>query len=221
MQERKERKVNKDPYKVLGVSPGASDEEITKAYRRLAKKYHPDLNPGDSAAAEKMAEINAAYDKLKNGYTPEDESHSDPFGGFYRTASYNTYGQTGDDASRMSSVRVLISNRMFRQALSLLSTISTRDARWYYYSAVANFGAGNRMIALEHARIAHEKEPYNEDYAQLFEKLSEAGNTYYTASTSYGRPNRRLSSMCTWCCIAHFICSVFNFPHCPVYFCCC
>ena len=49
-----------DPYKVLGVSPGASDEEIKKAYRELTKKYHPDLNPGDPHAAEKMNEITAA-----------------------------------------------------------------------------------------------------------------------------------------------------------------
>ena len=54
-----------DPYKVLGVSPDASDEEIKKAYRRLAKKYHPDLNPGDKAAAQKMQEINAAYEQIK------------------------------------------------------------------------------------------------------------------------------------------------------------
>ena len=50
-----------DPYKVLGISPDASDEEIKKAYRRLAKKYHPDLNPGDAEAARKMKEVNAAY----------------------------------------------------------------------------------------------------------------------------------------------------------------
>ena len=56
-----------DPYKVLGVSPGASDEEVKKAYRELTKKYHPDLNPGDPTAAEKMNEINAAYDQIKNG----------------------------------------------------------------------------------------------------------------------------------------------------------
>ena len=43
-----------DPYKVLGVSPGATDEEITKAYRRLAKKYHPDLNPGDAGAQARI-----------------------------------------------------------------------------------------------------------------------------------------------------------------------
>ena len=56
-----------DPYKVLGVAPDASDEEIKKAYRELTKKYHPDLNPGDEAAAEKMNEINTAYDQIKNG----------------------------------------------------------------------------------------------------------------------------------------------------------
>ena len=58
-----------DPYQVLGVSPNASEDEIRQAYRRLAKKYHPDLNPGDKTAAQKMNEINAAYDAIKNPQT--------------------------------------------------------------------------------------------------------------------------------------------------------
>ena len=55
-----------DPYQVLGVQPGASEDDIRQAYRRLAKQYHPDLNPGDETAARKMNEINQAYDQLKN-----------------------------------------------------------------------------------------------------------------------------------------------------------
>ena len=57
----------KDPYEVLGLQAGASEEEVTRAYRKLAKKYHPDLNPDDPVAAQKMSEVNEAYDRIKRG----------------------------------------------------------------------------------------------------------------------------------------------------------
>ena len=55
-----------DPHKVLGVSPDASQDEIKKAYRQMAKKYHPDLHPNDQGAAKRMNDINEAYDMLMN-----------------------------------------------------------------------------------------------------------------------------------------------------------
>jgi len=55
----------RDPYEVLGVSRDASPQEIQKKYRKLAMEYHPDKNPGDEVAAEKMKEVNAAYAEIK------------------------------------------------------------------------------------------------------------------------------------------------------------
>lgn len=83
-----------DPYRVLGLTPGASKDEVTKAYRKLAKKYHPDLNPGDEQAAKKMAEVNAAYDAIINGTPYGPRARQNPYAQNTTTSSYGG-GQQG------------------------------------------------------------------------------------------------------------------------------
>lgn len=106
--------MNLDPYTILGVAHDASDETVTKAYKQLAKKYHPDLNPENQDAAEKMSEINAAYDLIKSGKANDvyrnahgtnvnnprptyQSSTYDPFAGSYRQTGSSTNSFEGFD----------------------------------------------------------------------------------------------------------------------------
>lgn len=90
---------NKDPYVILGVSKGATDDEIKSAYRRLTKQYHPDLHPNDPSCTEKMSEINAAYDQIKDADARrryEDSQNIHPGYGYgYGSSSYGSYGSYG------------------------------------------------------------------------------------------------------------------------------
>lgn len=179
-----------DPYKVLGVSPDASDEEIKRAYRRLAKQYHPDRNPGDAVAAQKMQQINAAYEQIKNPEKAQPTGYGygyDPYGGYSSQSSHSS----GSDYQQAAYQYIRFGR--YREALNALGNCTQRDARWYYLSALANNGLGNQVTALEHIRRAVSLEPDNQEYLYTLEQIEHGGRAYRQQAGSYRSYNMRWS----------------------------
>ena len=214
----------RDPYEVLGVSRSASEDEINKAYRRLAKKYHPDLNPDDPKASEKMKELNTAYDAIKNGTASayqQDTSggYGNPYSnGPFNYGPFNFYDFTGfnqrqqqyqQSYSDLDSARIYINNGAYNEALHVLSGIEVRTAEWYYLSALANYYLNNRVTALEHAQKACQYDPDNSEYKTLLNHIRSGRRAYSTRSTSYGRP-ASLQKICISYFIIQLLCSIFG-----------
>lgn len=183
-----------DPYKVLGVSRDAGEKEIKDAYSKLAKKYHPDLNPGDKVAEQKMKEINAAYDMIKNANTTGTYNNTEysntgynPFEAFYGRYA-NQGSSSSEESNELRAALNYINTRHYKEALNALSGVNeyARGAKWYYLSAYANYGLRNTVTALEHAKKAVELEPDNVEYRMLLNNLQGGGFTYNTARNSGG-----------------------------------
>ena len=200
-----------DPYKVLGLGPDASDEDVKRAYRRLAKKYHPDLNPGDQEAARKMQEVNAAYEQIKNpekfrqqsagGYGNGYGGYYDPFGGYRQQQAYGN--SQSCDQYQQAAYQYIRFGR-FQEALNALQSSSERNARWYYLSALANDGLGNQVTALEHIRRAVSMDPDNLEYQQVLSQM-EYGGTVYRRQAGNFRGFTMGGDPCTNLCLCYLM----------------
>ena len=209
-----------DPYQILGVSKEASDDEIKHAYRQLAKKYHPDMNPNDNVAAQKMNEVNAAYDQIKNppkvtqqsayGQSSSGGAYGDPFAAWNEAQRRAQDQYRQNTSSEMQAALHFIQLRHFTDAINALSGIkdADRDAHWYYVSAIANSGASNRMIALDHAQKAVQMEPANSQYRQVLEQLQKNGKVYQQSQQSYGVSSMNCGKLCVSLCLCFNCCPV-------------
>ena len=188
-----------DPYEVLGLSRGASDDEIRAAYRELVKKYHPDKyqgNPLADLAQEKLQEINEAYDLLtKNKGSGSYSSGSSSSSGSYTYGSYGNQGSSsyGSYSSSYSSnsplynqIRSAINRNDLYTADNLLSKSTSRDAEWYFLSSIVAFRKGQSADALRNIQTAMSMEPNNPEYKTVYSQMTSAGSLYRGVSNTRG-----------------------------------
>mgnify|MGYP003299473565 CR=1 FL=1 len=206
-----------DPYEVLGLKRGASDEEIKKAYRTMSRKYHPDANvnnPNAAQAEEKFKQVQAAYEQImrekEQGYSGYGSTNG--YGGY--GSSYGGYqqrrsaGQSDESASYLNAAMNYIRAGRYNEALNVLSNIKQKGAQWYYVSAIANNGLGNNVVALEHARRAVELEPNRMEYQMLLQQLQGGGSWYDQMSSPYGGMTVMGNDLCCRLCLLNMFCNM-------------
>lgn len=175
----------RDPYAVLGIPPTATEEEIKAAYRKLARRYHPDHFAGDKEAArkaeEKMKEINEAYDLL---------TRKGAFG----------------SSNGFADIRQKINGGLFAEAeLQLDRTpAAARTAEWHYLKSIVLMRRGWQNDAMREIEIACMMEPGNLEYARAREvmhgRFSAFGNAYGQGrSTRYDQGPYRQVGGCSSC----------------------
>lgn len=203
-----------DPYRVLGVTRDASTDEIKKAYRTLSRKYHPDANinnPNKDQAEEMFKQIQQAYKQIMDEREGKTSSYGGQgYGGFGygQSSRQDTYGSSEEEVE-MRAAANFINNRMFREAMNVLNQIAGRSAQWYYLHAVANYGMGNNINAVQDARQAVDMEPDNFQYRQLLMQLQGGGQWYASMGEGYGfdRSNTGFGSFCCQCLAINALCN--------------
>lgn len=187
-----------DPYAVLGVSKNATDDEIKKAYRELARKYHPDNyadNPLSDLAHEKMQEINEAYDAIINA----------------RRSGGSSKGGYNAGGGEFAHIRQLVFSGRLEEAQELLDgvPVAQRSAEWYFLNGSVLYKRGWFEGAYSSFSNACRMDPNNAEYREAFNRISrQSGRQYSPYSSSSNMGGCVSCDPCTTLCVADCCCEM-------------
>lgn len=186
-----------DPYKVLGVTPDTSDDDVKRAYRELARKYHPDNyvnNPLADLAEARMKEINEAYDQImsaRNGNGSTSSGQHGGYGGGQSSSSNPVYGQ----------IRNAINAGNLAMAEELLQRSPGRDAEWYFLMGSVYYKKGWFDEAARSFTQACNMDPSNPEYRNALNMLNMGGGYGgYRPMESANMCDCCMQLMCLNCC---------------------
>ena len=204
----------RDPHQVLGVPSTATDEEVKKAYRDLARKYHPDNyhdNPLADLAQERMKEINEAYEAVQSQRkAARAGGYSGGYGGYQ--AGYQSGYQSG--GSRYQRIRMAISQGNLNLAEELLNAMADHDAEWSFLKGAICYRRGWLDEARRYYQNAVNMDPDNQEYQRALD-IAEGRSTAYRPE---GYDNVTTGTCgngdCLRLCGATLCCNAFGVPIC-------
>ena len=187
-----------NPYKVLGVSENASQEEIRKAYLELVKKYHPDKYTDSDLkdlANEKLKEVNEAYDFLT-----KNKSRGTSAGSSYSGYGYGQSSYSGPNAEILMRARTYINQGNIREAQRILDSMTDHNAEWYYLYGIIYFRQNWHDRAAQCFETAHRMDPNNTEYRNAYDSVYSMGGFNRAGGRQYqGDPNMGGCSTCDMC----------------------
>jgi len=192
-------------------------KQIQQAYQQIMKERTEGTGSGYSGAS--------GYGETYGGYTHSQERKDegyDPFGGFGGFGGFDPFGfggGYGNQSNRntrsaetekdphLKAAANYIKSGYYQEAKTVLDGMSDRNARWYFYSAWANSGLGNNVVALQQARQAASMEPNNSEYQEMVRKYENGESWYSQRQSAYGHGSPVGNDLCMKICIANMICN--------------
>ena len=131
------------------------------------------------------------------------------FGGYRGYQGQGKVYPDENESVRLKAAANYINSGYYQEALNVLKDIDLKDARWYYYSAIANSGSGNNVTALEHAKIAASMAPDRAEYQKLLTSLQSGGSWFQNQLASYGGQSPMdMTGTCYKVCFATLMCQM-------------